>query len=78
MLPSKHFTLIENINQPILMINGKLDHLAPIGNIYFMLESGPCHGREARVYRDAGHCAFKYFSEWGFQSFKWLGNKLRN
>ena len=34
---------------PILMINGKKDHLAPIGNIYFMLENGPALGREARI-----------------------------
>ena len=68
--------VLDNIKQPILMINGKLDHLAPIGNIYFMLENGPCLGREARIYPDAGHCAFKYFNHWGEDSFKWLNEKL--
>ena len=68
--------LLDQINQPILMINGKLDHLAPIGNIYFMLENGPVTGREARIYPDAGHCAFKYFDHWGRESFRWLKLKL--
>ena len=68
--------LLDKITMPILMINGKHDHLAPIGNIYFMLEHGPATGREARVYADAGHCAFKYFDEWGPASFEWLAHKL--
>ena len=68
--------LLDKITQPVLMINGKLDHLAPIGNIYFMLESGPPTGREARVYADAGHCAFKYYREWAPASFAWLAGKL--
>jgi esterase/lipase len=68
--------ILDNITQPVLMINGKLDHLAPIGNIYFMLEHGPVTGREARVYPDAGHCAFKYFSDWAPASFRWLQEKL--
>ena len=68
--------ILENITMPILMINGKLDHLAPIGNIYFMLEHGPATGREARVYADAGHCAFKYFDHWAPDSFMWLAEKL--
>ena len=63
---------------PILMINGKKDHLAPIGNIYFMLENGPALGREARIYPDAGHCAFKYFSDWAPASFRWLKEKLNS
>jgi hypothetical protein len=58
------------------MINGKRDHLSPIGNIYFMLENGPVTGREARIYPDAGHCAFKYFDHWGKESFKWLKQKV--
>ena len=69
--------LVDRITQPVLMINGKLDHLAPIGNIYFMLESGPATGRQARVYADAGHCAFEYFSDWAPASFRWLAQKLR-
>ncbi len=68
--------LVDRITQPVLMINGKLDHLAPIGNIYFMLESGPPTGRQARVYADAGHCAFKYFAEWAPASFAWLADNL--
>lgn len=68
--------VVDRITQPVLMINGKLDHLAPIGNIYFMLEHGPVTGREARVYADAGHCAFKYQSLWGPASFRWLAEKL--
>jgi dienelactone hydrolase len=68
--------LVDRITQPVLMINGKLDHLAPIGNIYFMLENGPPTGRQARVYADAGHCAFKYFSEWAPASFGWLAGHL--
>ena len=68
--------VLDNITMPILMINGKKDHLAPIGNIYFMLENGPALGREARIYPDAGHCAFKYFSDWAPASFRWLKEKL--
>lgn len=77
----KHWALseqgiLENITMPVLMINGKLDHLAPIGNIYFMLETGPATGKEARVYTDAGHCAFKYQSHWAPATFAWLAEKL--
>ena len=68
--------ILEDITQPVLMINGKHDHLAPIGNIYFMLEHGPATGREARVYADAGHCAFKYYQEWAPASFAWISDKL--
>lgn len=68
--------LVDRIVQPVLMINGKHDHLAPIGNIYFMLESGPPTGRQARVYADAGHCAFKYFADWAPASFAWLAGHL--
>lgn len=68
--------ILENITMPVLMINGKHDHLAPIENIYFMLEHGPVTGKEARVYADAGHCAFKYYDEWAPASFRWLAEKL--
>ncbi|HEY4606261.1 MAG TPA: alpha/beta fold hydrolase [Acidimicrobiia bacterium] len=68
--------ILENITMPVLMINGKHDHLAPIGNIYFMLETGPVTGKEARVYSDAGHCAFKYFDHWAPGTFRWLAEKL--
>lgn len=69
--------LVDRITQPVLMINGKHDHLAPIGNIYFMLENGPATGRQARVYADDGHCAFKHFREWAPASFAWLAYNLR-
>ncbi len=77
----KHWALseqgiLDNITMPVLMINGKLDHLAPIGNIYFMLETGPVTGKEARVYPDAGHCAFKYYDHWAPGTFAWLADKL--
>ena len=68
--------ILDNITMPVLMINGKLDHLAPIGNIYFMLETGPTTGKEARVYADAGHCAFKYYDHWAPATFRWLAEKL--
>lgn len=68
--------ILDNITMPVLMINGKLDHLAPIGNIYFMLEHGPPTGKEARVYADAGHCAFEYFDDWAPATFRWLAEKL--
>jgi esterase FrsA len=68
--------VLEKIRQPVLMINGKHDHLAPIGNIYFMLEHGPVTGREARIYPDDGHCAFKHYREWAPASFAWLAEKL--
>lgn len=68
--------ILDDITMPVLMINGKHDHLAPIGNIYLMLEHGPVTGKEARVYSDAGHCAFKYFSEWAPASFRWLAERL--
>lgn len=68
--------LVDRIVCPILMINGKRDHLAPIGNIYYMLEHGPVIGKEARIYPDDGHCAFKYRDEWAPASFDWLARKL--
>ena len=33
-------------------------------------------GRQARVYSDAGHCAFKYFADWAPASFAWLAGHL--
>jgi len=68
--------ILGNITMPVLMINGKHDHLAPIGNIYFMFEHGPVAGKEARIYADAGHCAFKYFDDWAPATFRWLAMKL--
>lgn len=68
--------LVERIDMPVLMINGDNDHLAPIGNIHFMLESGPVGTRSAKVYKGSGHCAFEHQPEWGPSAFRWLGNKL--
>jgi len=68
--------IVNDITMPLLMINGKEDHLAPIGNIYYMLEHGPVTGREARVYPNAGHCAFEHYKEWAPASFIWLSEKL--
>jgi pimeloyl-ACP methyl ester carboxylesterase len=68
--------LVDRITQPVFMINGKHDHLAPIGNIYFMLESGPPAQRSARIYTDGGHCAFKYQSDWAPATFRWLREHL--
>ncbi len=67
--------IVDKIVCPILMINGKQDHLAPIGNIYYMLEHGPVTGKEARIYPDDAHCAFKYFEEWAPESFRWIREK---
>jgi len=41
-----------------------------------MLEHGSTTGKEARVFSDAGHCAFKYFDHWAPESFRWLKEKL--
>ena len=68
--------LVDRITQPVFMINGKHDYLAPIGNIYYMLESGPPTKRTARIYTDAGHCAFKYQSDWAPATFRWLREQL--
>jgi dienelactone hydrolase len=68
--------LVDKIVCPVLMINGKQDHLSPIGNIYYMLEHGPVTGKEARIYPDDGHCAFKYFEEWAPESFRWIREKV--
>lgn len=61
---------------PVLLIGGKRAHLAPFGNIHFMAEGGPVGGREARVYPDAGRCAFEHAREWAPASFAWLARKL--
>ncbi len=68
--------LVDKITMPVLMINGDSDHLAPIGNIYFMLESGPPGTRSAKVYKGSGHCAFEHQPEWGPASFQWLADHL--
>ena len=67
--------LVERINMPVLMINDDNDHLAPIGNIHYMLESGPVGTRSAKIYKGSGHCAFEHQTEWGPATFRWLRSK---
>ena len=69
--------LVDEITMPVLMINGDKDHLAPIGNIYYMLQSGPIGTRTAKIYPGSGHCAFEHQPEWGPASFAWLAEKLQ-
>jgi dienelactone hydrolase len=68
--------LLQNLTMPMLLINGKQDHLTPIGNLYLALESGPATGRLARVYPDDGHIAAKNEREWGPAAWKWLREEL--
>jgi dienelactone hydrolase len=68
--------LLQNLTMPMLLINGKRDHLTPIGNLYMLLESGPPTGRTARVYENDGHIAAKNESEWGPAAWKWLHQQL--
>ena len=56
------------------MINGKRDHLAPIGNISMLEQRRP--ETRAGVYPDDGHCAFKHRPEWGPEVFDWLARRL--
>ena len=68
--------LVDKMTMPILLINGDTDGLAPISNIYFMLEHGQPGLRSAKIYKNSGHCAFEHNSEWGPASFKWLAHNL--
>ncbi|HEX2825564.1 MAG TPA: alpha/beta hydrolase [Burkholderiales bacterium] len=68
--------LLQNLTMPMLLINGKQDHLTPIGNLYLALESGPPTRRVARVYPDDGHIAAKNEREWGPAAWKWLREQL--
>jgi hypothetical protein len=52
--------LLDNLRMPMYQVNGKVDHLTPISNLYHALESGQPTGRVARVYADDGHIAAKY------------------
>ena len=69
--------LLDNLTMPMYLVNGKQDHLTPIGNLYMALESGPPTGRVARVYPDDGHIAARNEREWGPASWKWLSDVLR-
>jgi dienelactone hydrolase len=68
--------LLDKLTMPMYLVNGKVDHLTPIGNIYLLLESGPPTGRVARVYADDGHIAARNEREWGPASWKWLREQL--
>jgi len=68
--------LLDKLAMPMLLINGKQDHLTPIGNLYLALESGPPTGRTARVYPDDGHIAAKNEREWAPAAWQWLRERL--
>jgi esterase FrsA len=68
--------LLEKLTMPMFLVNGKVDHLTPIGNLYLALESGPPTGRVARVYPDDGHIAAKNEREWGPAGWRWLREQL--
>ncbi|MBI4204947.1 MAG: alpha/beta fold hydrolase [Betaproteobacteria bacterium] len=68
--------LLEKLTMPMFLVNGKVDHLTPIGNLYLALESGPPTGRVARVYPDDGHIAAKNEREWGPAAWRWLREQL--
>jgi hypothetical protein len=68
--------LLDKLTMPMYLVNGKVDHLTPIGNLYLALESGPPTGRVARVYPDDGHIAAKNEREWAPAAWKWLRREL--
>jgi esterase FrsA len=68
--------LLDKLTMPMYMVNGKVDHLTPIGNLYLLLESGPPTGRVARVYPDDGHIAAKNEREWAPAAWRWLREQL--
>ena len=73
----KDNNLLKNLTMPMYLVNGKVDHLTPIGNLYLLLESGPPTGRVARVYPDDGHIAARNEKEWAPAAWKWLSETLR-
>jgi pimeloyl-ACP methyl ester carboxylesterase len=73
----KHNGLLDKLRAPALLINGKQDHLSPIGELYVALESGPPTGRVARVYPDDGHIAARSEREWGPATWRWMREQLR-
>ena len=72
----KHNGLLDRLQVPALLINGKKDHLSPIGELYLALESGPPTGRVARVYADDGHIAARSEREWGPATWVWMREQL--
>jgi pimeloyl-ACP methyl ester carboxylesterase len=69
--------LLDRLAMPMYLVNGKQDHLTPIGNLYLLLESGPPTGRVARVYPDDGHIAARNEREWAPAGWQWLREQLR-
>ena len=69
--------LLDKLTMPMYLVNGKVDHLTPIGNLYMLLESGPPTGRVARVYADDGHIAARNEREWAPAAWKWLRGVLQ-
>jgi fermentation-respiration switch protein FrsA (DUF1100 family) len=72
----KDNNLLKNLTMPMYLVNGKVDHLTPIGNLYLLLESGPPTGRVARVYSDDGHIAARNEKEWAPAAWRWLREQL--
>lgn len=72
----KHNGLLDRLQAPALLINGKKDHLSPIGELYLALESGPPTSRTARVYPDDGHIAARSEPEWGPATWAWMRRQL--
>ena len=68
--------LLSKLTMPMYLVNGKVDHLTPIGNLYLLLESGPPTGRVARVYADDGHIAARNEKEWAPAAWRWLREQL--
>ncbi len=68
--------LLDKLTMPMFLVNGKVDHLTPIGNLYLLLESGPPTGRVARVYPDDGHIAARNEKEWAPAAWRWLREQL--
>jgi pimeloyl-ACP methyl ester carboxylesterase len=68
--------LLDQLTMPMYLVNGKVDHLTPIGNIYLLLESGPATGRVARIYANDGHIAARNEREWGPAAWRWLRQQL--
>jgi fermentation-respiration switch protein FrsA (DUF1100 family) len=72
----KDNNLLKNLTMPMYLVNGKVDHLTPIGNLYLLLESGPPTGRVARVYSDDGHIAARNEKKWAPAAWRWLREQL--
>jgi pimeloyl-ACP methyl ester carboxylesterase len=68
--------MLDRLTMPMYLVNGKIDHLTPIGNIYLLLESGPATGRVARIYANDGHIAARNEREWGPAAWRWLSQQL--